>query len=201
MSTADVAREWRQFALLSRDRVRAMLDAALFSRDADPVQFALWVGALVTAIPFAFAIQQTFTYATLRTASPDTVELVLFTHRLFFVVYSMLAAALVAALTWEALFPSAEDLDAIGVLPVRPRTLAAAYLASALVAGAAFCAATGLPAAFVFALVASVDAGIVAVPRALVRTPSRPPRPAPACCSGCSRFAVRSRSPSGPACR
>jgi hypothetical protein len=143
-----------------------MLDAALFSRDADPVQFALWVGALVTAIPFVVAIQQTFTYATLRAAPPDVVALVLFTHRLFFVVYGMLAAALVAALSWEALFPAAEDLDVIGVLPVRPRTIAAAYLGAAVTSGTIFCAATALPAAFIFSLVAGTVSGILSVPRA-----------------------------------
>jgi hypothetical protein len=166
--STDLACEWRQFRLLAHDRVRAMLDAALFSRDIDPVQFALWVGALVTAIPFAFAVQQTLTYATLRAAPPETVELVLFTDRLFFVVYSMLVGALVAALTWEALFPAAEDLDVIDVLPVRPRTVAAAYLASAVLAGASFCAATALPAAFVFALIAGLQSSVVAVPRSLV---------------------------------
>ncbi len=161
----DVRREWRQFRILSRDRMRAMLDAALFSRDTDPVQFALWVGALVTAVPFVFAVQQTFTYASLRGATPETVALVLFGHRLFFVVYSMIAAALVTALTWEALFPSGEELDVIGVLPVRPRTVAAAYLGTAVYGGTIFCASTTLPGAFMFTLVTGTASGLAAVPR------------------------------------
>ena len=164
----DRVEEWRQYQILSRNRVRAMLDVALFSRDVDPVQFALWVGALVAAIPFVVATQHTFTYAALRAAPADVVEIVLFTHRLFFVVYGMLAAALVTALTWEALFPAAEDLDVIGVLPVRPRTLAAAYLGAAVTSGTVFCAATAIPAACVFSLVAGTVSGILSVPRALV---------------------------------
>jgi hypothetical protein len=144
-----------------------MLDVALFSRDVDPVQFAIWVGALVAAIPLVVAVQQTFIYATLRAAPADVVEIVLFTHRLFFVVYGMLAAALVAALTWEALFPTSEDLDVIGTLPVRPRTVAAAYLGAALTSGTIFCAATALPGAFIFSLVAGTVSGILSVPRAL----------------------------------
>ena len=162
----DLRREWRQYQILSRNRVRAMLDVALFSRDVDPVQFAIWVGALVAAIPFVVATQQTFMYATLRAAPADVVELVLFTHRLFFVVYAMLAAALIAALTWEALFPTTEDLDVIGVLPVRPRTVAAAYLGAAMTGGTIFCAATALPAAFIFSLVAGTVSGPLSVPRA-----------------------------------
>jgi hypothetical protein len=164
----DVRCEWRQYQILSRNRVRAMLDVALFSRDVDPVQFVIWVGALVAAIPLVVAVQQTFTYATLRAAPADVVEAVLFTHRLFFVVYAMLAAALVAALTWEALFPTSEDLDVIGVLPVRPRTVAAAYLGAALTGGTIFCAAAAFPAAFIFSLVAGTVSGILSVPRALV---------------------------------
>jgi hypothetical protein len=164
------AREWRQFRLLSRDRLRAMLNAALFSRDADPVLFALWIGAIVTTIPFLFAVKQTMAYAMLRGAPPETVAIVLTSHRLFFVAYAMLAAALVAALTWEAVFPSDEDVDVLGPLPVHPRTIAAAHLAAATVGVVVFAAGTAVPSAFIFALVAGSRVadlgGAPAIPRA-----------------------------------
>ncbi len=44
--------------------------------------------------------------------------------------YGMLATALLAALTWDALFPDRTDQEIVGVLPVRPRTLAGARLAA-----------------------------------------------------------------------
>ena len=157
---------WRQFRLLARNRVQAMLDAALFSRAADPIQFAIWVAAFVATLPFLFAAQQTFTYTVLRNAEPAIVERVLFEHRLFFVTYAMLAAAFVTSLTWEALFPNVEDLDIVGTLPVTPATFSAAYLAAALGAGAAFTLATTLPGAFLFSLIAGNHFGLVAAPRA-----------------------------------
>jgi hypothetical protein len=162
---AALAAEWRQFMVLSRGRVRAMLDAALFSRDADPMLFALWVGAMVSAVPLLFAMRKTLAYAALRGAPAETVELVLFGDRLFFVVYSMLTAAFVTALTWEALFPADEDIDVLGVLPVHPPTVAAAHLGAAVVGALAFCAATILPSAFLFSLVAGTESGILVVPR------------------------------------
>ena len=47
----------------------------------------------------------------------------------------MLATALLAALTWDALFPDRTDQEIVGALPVRPRTLAGARLAAALSVG------------------------------------------------------------------
>ena len=84
--------------------------------------------ALVATPPAFFAARQVLTYTALGNAPIEVVEQVALGHRLFFVVYGMLAAALLAALTWEALFPDGRDQEIVGVLPVRPHTFAAARL-------------------------------------------------------------------------
>ena len=90
------------------------------------------------------------TYTALVNAPREVVEQVALGHRLFFVVYGMLAAALLAALTWEALFPDGRDQEIIGVLPVKPSTYAASKLWAALVVGVGFTAAVNLPPAFIY---------------------------------------------------
>ena len=145
-------RDWHQFRLLARDAVRQLLDAALFSRDADPMEFAIWMMALVATPTAFFAMQQFRTFAGLRNAPADVVEQITLGLRLFFIVYGMLASALLAALTWEALFPDGRDQEVVGVLPVRPRTFAASRLGAALTVGVVFAAAVNLPAALIFSM-------------------------------------------------
>jgi len=145
-------RDWRQFRLLSRDAVRQLLDTALLSRDADPAEFAIWMMALVATPTAFFAMQQFRTFAGLQNAPLEVVEQVVLGLRLFFVVYGMLASALLAALTWEALFPDGRDQEVIGVLPVRPRTFAASRLGAAVTIGVVFAAAVNLPAALIFSM-------------------------------------------------
>jgi len=127
---ASFDRDWRQFRLLSRDSVRRLLDTALASRDADPMQYALWGLALVITPPVLFAVRKILDYPFLLRAPAAVVQGVALADRLFFITYGMLATALLAALTWEALFPDRTDQEIVGVLPVRPRTLAAARAAS-----------------------------------------------------------------------
>lgn len=127
-----LARDWQQFRLLSRDAVRQLIDTALQSRDADPMEFALWMLALAATPPAFFAARQVLTYTALVNAPPDVVLQVALGHRLFFVTYGMLAAALLAALTWDSVFPDGRDQEIVGVLPVRPSVVAAARLAAAL---------------------------------------------------------------------
>lgn len=148
-------RDLRQFRLLSRDAVRQLIDTALFSRDSDPMAFASWMTALVATPPAFFAFKQIFIYIALVRAPLDVVEHVALAHRLFFVVYAMLTAALLASLTWEALFPDGRDQEVIGTLPVRPYTYAAARLAAALVLGLGFFLAINLPAAAIYTMMAS----------------------------------------------
>jgi hypothetical protein len=148
------ASEWRQFRLLARDSIRRLLNAAVLSRDADPWQFAIWATVLVQTPPTLYAISVSAKYALLRHATAGTVERVLLGDRTFFVFYAMTAAALLAALTWEALFPDRMDQEIIGALPVHPRTLAAARVSAAIGMALVFSAAITLPSTILFAFVA-----------------------------------------------
>ena len=73
---------------------------------------------------------------------------------MFFLLYGMLVAALVAAATWEALLPDVADQEIVGSLPVRPRTLAAARLVATIWTAVIASAAVSLPAAVFLAVAA-----------------------------------------------
>jgi hypothetical protein len=148
-------RDWHQFRLLSRDAVRQLIDTALFSRESDPMEFALWMLALVATPPAFFAARQIFAYTSMVNAPADVVEQMALAHRLFFVTYGMLASALLAALTWEAIFPDGRDQEIVGVLPVRPQTFAAARLSAAITLGAGFAAAVNIPTALIYTMVSA----------------------------------------------
>lgn len=162
---ASLRREARQFVILSRDAVRRLLNAAVHSRDADPMQFALWVAVLAATPPAMYAFRMIFIYTGApRASSFDVVENVALGNRLFFVVYAMIASALLAALTWEALLPDRSDQEIVGVLPVRPRTVAAARLSAATSVAAAFALAIAVPSGFLFSLASSAAYGALAIP-------------------------------------
>lgn len=165
MMSASLAREWRQFLLLSRTSVHRLLNAAVHSRDADPMQCTIWVAALATTPPTLFALRMIFIYAGAdRASSIRVVEELALTHRLFFIVYGMVAAALLAALVWDALLPDRSDQEIVGVLPVRPRTIAAARLAGAATVAAAFTLAINAPSGLLFAVASSSAFGLGAFP-------------------------------------
>jgi hypothetical protein len=145
--------EWRQFRILARDSVRKLLNSAMLARDADPVQFALWTTTLVATPPALYAFGQLFKYSTLRSAPPDLIERIVSADRMFFIVYSLIAAALLAAMTWDALYPDRDEQEVIGALPVRPRTATAARLCAALGVATGFALAINLPSAVFFAFV------------------------------------------------
>lgn len=148
-------RDFRQFRLLSRDAIRRLLDTAVFSRESDADEFAIWMLALIATPPAFFAARQIFLYTALQQAPMEVVERIALGHRLFFVVYGMLAAALLAALTWEALFPDGSDQEVIGTLPVRPHTYAASRLGAAVGVGVTFAAAVNVPASVIYTMVAA----------------------------------------------
>jgi hypothetical protein len=145
-------REWRQFRLLSRDAERQLIDTATLSRESDPMEFALWMVALIATPPAFFAMRQVLIYTQLMEAPAPIVLEIALTHRVFFVCYGMLSAALLAALTWEAVFPDGRDQEIVGVLPVRPRTFAAARLSGALTLAIKYTALVNLPAALMYSL-------------------------------------------------
>jgi hypothetical protein len=160
--------EWHQFRLLSRDSVRRLLDSILVSRDADPMLFALWFTALAMTPPLLVSVPKIVQYAFLTRARPEIVLQIATAERTFFVLYGMLATALLAALTWDALFPDRTDQEIVGALPVRPRTLASARLAAAVTVGTVFAAAVSLPAAVIYSAASSSHPLIGSFPRVLI---------------------------------
>ena len=159
--------EWHQFRLLSRDSVRRLLDSILVSRDADPMLFALWFtdAGDDPADPRRRAEDHPVSVSHSRAAGGHRADR--HGRPLFFILYGMLATALLAALTWDALFPDRTDQEIVGVLPVRPRTLAGARLAAAVTVGAGFAAAVNLPAALIYSAASSAHPLIGAFPRVL----------------------------------
>jgi hypothetical protein len=160
-------REWRQFHLLSRDATRRLLNTALFSRDSDPVGFAVWMLALLSTPPAFYAVNQMLKFVMLRRAPYEVVERAVLGDRLFFVTYAMLAALLLASLVWEALFPDRAEQEIVGVLPVRPRILAAARLAAAIRLAFIFALAVSGPAAVIYTIAAASHPALRSMPQLL----------------------------------
>ena len=165
---ASFDRDWRQFQLLSRDSVRRLLDTAVASRDADPMQYALWGLALAMTPPVLFAVRKILDYPFLLHAPAVVVQRVALADRLFFITYGMLSTALLAALTWDALFPDRTDQEIVGVLPVRPRTLAAARLGAATTVAVTFAVAISLPSGLIYSAASAVHPLIGWFPRVLL---------------------------------
>jgi hypothetical protein len=161
-------REWRQFKRLTRDACRRLLDNLVVAKDADPLQFALWSVALATTLPLLFAVRKIVQYGFLVNAPAEVALRQVLADRLFFLTYGMLAAALLAALAWDALFPDRADQEIVGVLPVRPRTLAASRLAAAAGIAAGFAAAINLPSGLIYALAQTSLVSLGWLPRLLL---------------------------------
>jgi hypothetical protein len=144
-------REKRQFRLLLRVSFGRLMDTAVASRDVDAAQFVIWSFALLASPAFFFAAKMMGKYVFLW-RRPDVLLRVVPEDRLFFIVYMMLATGLLAAVLWEALFPDRQDQEIVGVLPVRPRTVALARLAAAMVVATIFSAAIAAPSGFMYSL-------------------------------------------------
>jgi hypothetical protein len=163
----EMRHEWHQFRLLSRDSVRRLLDSILVSRDADPMLFALWFTALAMTPPMLVAVPKIIQHYFLQRAPAAMVLQIVTAERAFFILYGMLATALLASLTWDALFPDRKDQEILGALPVRPRTVASARLAAALTVGTVFAAAISLPAALIYSAASSAHPLVGSLPRVL----------------------------------
>jgi hypothetical protein len=123
--------------------------------------------ALAMTPPMLVAAPKIVQYTFLRRAPAELVLQIATAERAFFVLYGMLATALLAALTWDALFPDRTDQEIVGALPVRPRTLASARLAAALAVGTVFAAAVSLPAALLYSVASSTHPLMGSFPRVL----------------------------------
>ena len=152
--SSEAHRDWHQFRLLSKDAVRQLIDTALMSRDADPMEFAMWMMALIATPSAFFAARQMLTYSALEHAPVQVVQTFALSHLLFFIVYGMLAAAFLAATTWEAVFPDGRDQEVVGVLPVKAHVFAASRLAAAVKVAVIFIGLVNLPAALLYSLFA-----------------------------------------------
>jgi hypothetical protein len=128
-----------------------LMDTAVAARDVDATQFVIWSFALIASPAFFFAAKMMGKYSFLW-RQPEVLARVVLVDRLFFIVYMMLANALLAAVLWEALFPDRQDQEIVGVLPVRPRTVALARLAAAMIVAAIFSFAIALPSGFMYSL-------------------------------------------------
>jgi hypothetical protein len=160
--------EFDQFHLLCRGSVRRLLNAALIARDTDSAQFALWALVLVATPPAMYAFRQLINYSALRFQPASIIEHAIQVDRMFFLLYGMVVAALVAAAAWEALLPDRADQEIVGSLPVRPRTMAAARLGASLWLAAVASAAISVPAAVFLALAAPSHPALGFLPVVLV---------------------------------
>ena len=149
--TSAIDREKRQFRLLVRVSFGRLMDTAVASRDVDAAQFVIWSFALIASPAFFFAAKMMGKYSFLW-RKPDVLQRVVLEDRLFFIVYMMLATALLASVLWEALFPDRQDQEIVGVLPVRARTVALARLAAAMVVAVIFSVAIAAPSGFMYSL-------------------------------------------------
>jgi hypothetical protein len=147
--------ERSQFRLLTRASAGRLFESELFARDTDAAQFAIWATAFVATPPILVALQMMFDYAVLARRPGELTSAVIGTHRLFFIVYGMLAVALFTAVIWDALVPERRDYEVLGPLPVRWRTIVAARLAAVSGFALLFTLAVNLPAAAAYGLVAS----------------------------------------------
>lgn len=154
-------RQWRRLLRMSFGR---LMDAALASREVAAEYFVIWSAALLLVPPLFYAVQRTSVYPWIRRRSLDALQTVALTDRLFFVVWSMLAAMLIASVLWDALFPDKTDQQILGVLPVGSRTVAAARLTASLAVALAFIIAIALPTAVLYGLAGSAHPSIGTIP-------------------------------------
>jgi hypothetical protein len=154
------ARAARQFALLVRQALRRLQDAALASRDVDADQFVLW-GAALLATPLLFnTVTWTSRYPWLRHRSIDALHDAVLADRLFFVTWPMLVMWLVGALVWDGLVPDKTDQQVLGVLPVGSRRVAAARLTAAWLMAIVLLAGIVMPPALAYGLAGGAHASV-----------------------------------------
>jgi hypothetical protein len=161
----DLRVEARQLRLLWRDSVRRLLNNVAASRDADASAFVLWAGTLALTLPLLFSMRRVMMYQFVSRLPAAEIDAMLRRDHLFFIVYSMLAAALLAVIVWDAMFPDRTDQEIIGVLPVRPRTSALARLAGAVTVCLVSAAAIAIPPAVLYSLAMTTFTGLLGFPR------------------------------------
>ena len=132
------------------------MDAALGSREIAAEHFVIWGGALVATPTLLYVVRTTSAYPFLRWRSLEALQMVALGDRLFFIVWAMLVGMLLVSLLWEGLYPDRTDQQILGVLPVSPRMVAAARVATALGAALAILTAIVVPTAVFYAATSGV---------------------------------------------
>lgn len=150
----------RQAALLVKQAFGRLMDTAVASREVAAEYFVIWTVTLLTLPPVFYTVQRTSMYPWIRRRSIEALQQVALTDRLFFVIWSMLAAMLLASVLWDALVPDRTDQQILGVLPVRSRTVAAARLAAALAVALGLLLIIALPTAIFYAAAGSAHHSI-----------------------------------------
>lgn len=168
ISTATGGVERRQWRCLLGVSYGRLMDAALASREMAAEYFLIWSGALLLLPPVFYTVQRTSAYPWIRHRSIDLLQEVALTDRLFFVVWSMLAAMLIASVLWDALVPDRTDQQILGVLPVHSRTVAAARLAASLSVALVFLIAIALPTAVLYGVPGAAHPSIGSIPGVFV---------------------------------
>jgi hypothetical protein len=166
--SATLRTEWEQFRHLQRGSARRFLNTVMSSPDADPVPFAIWAGALALAPPLLTAIRTAFRLGMTGTATPETVFRFVETFRVFYLIYAALITFLLTATIWEALLPSRDDQDVVGVLPVRPAVLAASRLSAGWQVIAAMALMLAVPVALIFGGASATQPAIGSFPRVFI---------------------------------
>lgn len=152
--------ERRQWTRLLRMSFGRLMDAALASREVAAEYFVIWSAALLLMPPVFYTVQRASAYPWIRRRSIDLLQQFALTDRLFFVVWSMLAAMLIAAVLWDALSPDRTDQQILGVLPVRSRTVAAARLTASTMVALAYLVVIGLPTAVLYGVAGAAHPSI-----------------------------------------
>ena len=162
------SRERDQFRRLVRMSFGRLLDAAIGSREIGAEHFVIWSAALMMTPPLFYTVLRTSAYPWIRFRSLELLQQVALADRLFFVLWSMLAAMLVVTVLWDALMPDLADQQVLGVLPVRTRTVAAARLFAAMSVGIVFAVAIALPTAVLYGISGAAHPVIGTIPSVFV---------------------------------
>ena len=147
--------EREQFPLLVRSFLQRLFENDLLPEGVDIRQSVIWLAALFAA-PGILSLVLLTKYMVLGiivNQFPERLaelERATWGDELFFLLYSMTAVGFLTVLVWESVFPDARDMQVLGSLPVRGRTVVFAKLTSLVLFVGVFAFAINLPAAFAF---------------------------------------------------
>jgi hypothetical protein len=140
----------RRTRLLSRTFFGRLFETDLFSSSVSASNSVTWMLAALATPGVMFSGSQMFSYAHVRTFTPEAQDRILFVSQAFHVDFAMAVAGLVTMLVWTSLTPDRVDALVLGPLPLRPGDLARARLAALVRFFIMFATAVAVPTAVVF---------------------------------------------------